>query len=407
MLPCARIQAVIDLLEDVTATEAAADVVLRRFFSKRRYAGSKDRRFVTEMFYAIIRDWGYLGDIADRDPRKMVLAHTESDELFNGEVHGPAKIDAAEKKFLENIPPREALHHLLNYPLWLEDRLKARFGDNFESAVRALNGRAELNLRVNKSRDKVEAFLEEKSIAYTSGKFAAGALILEGQPRITDWPIYKQGLVEIQDEAAQFAVELCDLAPGQQVMDYCAGAGGKTLAAASILKNKGQIYACDVSAKRLKDLKPRAKRAKSHIIQPHVLKEDKSALLPYVGKIDRVIVDVPCSGSGTWRRSPELKWRLTEKKFNSYIKLQVQLLDEAWKYVKDGGRMIYMTCSLFEDENEAQISAFLTRTEGVELVPLELESAATLKGCLQLTPPQHDTDGFFVAVLQKKDILPS
>lgn len=403
MIPSARIQAVIDLLNDVAATDAAADVVLRKFFSKRRYAGSKDRRFVTEMFYEIIRDWGYLGDVSGKDPRKMVLAHLGQDDLFEGGTHGPANTDAGEKAFLENIPPRESLHHRLNYPLWLEDRLKARFGDKFESAVRTLNGRAGLTLRINRNREKVEAFLKENDVGFTPGKLAQSALILEGQPRITEWPIYKQGLVEIQDEAAQYAVEICELEPGQQVMDYCAGAGGKTLAVASLMKNKGQIYACDVSEKRLKDLKPRAKRAKAHIVQPHILKGERRGLIPYVGKIDRVIIDVPCSGSGTWRRSPELKWRLNEKKLAHYISLQTEIMDQAWAYVKAGGRMIYMTCSLFEDENEAQISAFLTRTEDAELVPLKPDNATSL----QLTPSEHDTDGFFVAVLEKKAILPS
>jgi len=280
MLPSAQIEAVIDLTEQVAISLSengpAADILVRKYFRDRRYAGSKDRRRVTELVYNIIRRWGYLVDITDRDVRRMVMAQlklTDDDpyQYFTGEKHAPDALTDDEKKFLETVVPENEEHHRLNYPLWLEPALKERFGDKFVQEMTALNERAPLTLRIARNAEKILGYLNDNHIGYSRGIHANSAIILDQQQQIRDWPIYRKGMVEIQDEAAQLAVKYVQLEPGQQVMDLCAGAGGKALAAAGYMKNKGQIYAFDISESRLKELKVRAKRSKHHIFQSHVL----------------------------------------------------------------------------------------------------------------------------------------
>jgi 16S rRNA (cytosine967-C5)-methyltransferase len=248
--------------------------------------------------------------------------------------------------------------------------------------------------------------LVDKKIQYEKGIHANSAIIIKDHVQIRDWPIYRNGLVEIQDEAAQLAVKYVELKPGQQVMDLCAGAGGKSLAAAGYMKNKGQIYAFDISENRLKDLKVRARRAKHHIFQSFVLtpKNRSAKLGEFKEKMDRVILDVPCSGSGTWRRNPENRWRLRQESLGEYINIQRSLMKEAWDAVKIGGRVAYMTCSVFKDENESQIEWFLIEHENANLIPIRKQGIEQLEGTLQLSPFSRGTDGFFVAILEKQAI---
>ncbi len=419
MLEPARIQAAIEILdqlaESLSGDGPSADVLIRKYFRTRRYAGSKDRRAVTGLVYDVIRDWGFLSEVSDGSVRKMVLLTLGDDVLFSGQDHAPAAISDDERHFLTESHEKHP-HHRLNYPLWLESRLQARFGDNFVAELESLNGRAPFDLRVNKGKttvEEVENFLKDQGVEYRRGKWAEAALIVKDNPRIDGWDIYKDGLVEIQDEAAQLAVDLCAIKPGQQVMDLCAGAGGKTLAMAARMDNKGQIYAFDNNHHRLKDLKPRAKRANVRILQGRHLDtaggKRQKILSEYLEKMDRVILDVPCSGSGVWRRNPELKWRLDEEKLRHYCRIQKNLLAEGWAFVKPGGWLVYMTCSLFQDENEQQVTGLLNKTGDAKLVPYaesygrtELKTLSSLPECLALSPRSHGTDGFFVAILEKK-----
>ena len=418
MLPSARIEAVIELTAKVAISlstdGASADVLVRKYFSERRYAGSKDRRYVTELLYDIIRRWGFLFDITKGSPRLMVmtqLALIDDDpaQYFTGEKHAPDAMTDDEKSFLEAVEPEVDQHHRLNYPKWLEADLMERFGDKFVQEMVALNERAPLTLRIARSSEKILAYLNDNHVDYERGIHANSAIILKQQQQIRDWPIYKKGLVEIQDEAAQLAVKYVELKPGQQVMDLCAGAGGKALTAAGYMKNKGQIYAFDVVESRLKELKTRAKRSKHHIFQSHVLtaKNRWQKLSEFDEKMDRVILDVPCSGTGTWRRNPENKWRLTPEKIVEYTKIQKDLLAEAWKAVKVGGRIAYMTCSVLKSENENQVTAFLETHENATLIPIRKNGIEALEGTLQLSPFSRGTDGFFVAIIEKQDIKPS
>lgn len=419
MIESARVQAAIEILDQVASSLSgdgpSADVLIRKYFRTRRYAGSKDRRSVTDMVYLVIRDWGFLSDVATGDIRKMMLLTLGDAGLFTGQDHAPAQVTEDERQFLSEKHEKQP-HHIQNYPLWLEGRLQQRFTDNFDAELESLNARAPFDLRVNLAKTtpaNVEDFLKSEGIEYKKGKWAGTALILSGNPRIDPWKIYKNGQVEIQDEAAQLAVEISDFKAGQQVMDLCAGAGGKTLAAAAYMGNKGQIYAFDNNYNRLKDLKPRAKRANVRILQGQHIDtaggKRQQILSEYKGRMDRVILDVPCSGSGVWRRNPELKWRLGEESLLKYCRIQKNLLSEGWKFVKPGGRMIYMTCSLFHDENETQVTAFMAENEDAKLVPYtiqyknkELKTLSSLVECLALSPYTHGTDGFFVAILEKK-----
>ena len=413
MLPSATIEAVIDLTAQVSTSlkenGPAADVLTRKYFSLRRYAGSKDRRRVTNLLYDIIRRWGYLYEISDGFARRMVLAELalsgdDPKVYFTGEKHAPDLITAEEILFVENVEPEKLEHHRLNYPKWLDATLKDRFGDKFTQEMVALNERAPLTLRIARNAEKIIAFLSEKEIGYERGLHANSAIILNEQQQIRDWPIYRSGLVEIQDEAAQLAVKYVELKPGQQVMDLCAGAGGKALAAAGYMKNKGQIYAFDISENRLKELKIRAKRSKHHIFQSYVLTEKNRVgkLDEFKGKMDRVILDVPCTGTGTWRRNPESRWRISQEKVNNYLKVQKALLEEAWDAVKVGGRIAYMTCSILKAENEEQIERFLLTHATSVLVPIKKNGIEQLSGTLQLSPFSRGTDGFFVAILEKQ-----
>jgi 16S rRNA (cytosine967-C5)-methyltransferase len=413
MLASARIDAVIDLTEEVAKNlkenGAAADVSVRSFFDKRRYAGSKDRRYITNKLYDIIRRWGFLYDISSGLARRMVLAELslcgeDVKSLFTGEQHAPSIVTDEELTFLKTVHPEQEDHHKLNYPLWLEDDLKDRFGDKFEKEMNTFNDRAPLTLRIVRNRKEIEAFLEEKEVEFIPGIHANSALIIQEHVQIRDWAIYKNGLVEIQDEAAQLAVKLAEIKPGQQVMDLCAGAGGKTLAAAAYMQNKGQVYAFDIVENKLKELKTRAKRAKIHILQSRVLtpKNREKTLSDFVGKMDRVIVDVPCSGTGTWRRNPEARWRITKDSVNEYATIQAGLMDEAWQMTKVGGRMVYMTCSILKQENENQIEQFLKNNNDAKLVPIRKQGISSMDGTLLVSPYSRQMDGFYVAILEKQ-----
>jgi len=436
MIEPARIQAAIEILDQVATSLSgdgpSADVLVRKYFRTRRYAGSKDRRAVTKLVYQVIRDWGFLSEVTAGDIRKMVILSlcqltgenvatgkdVDLTTLFTGQNHAPDILSEAEQQFLalkyERLP-----HQRLNYPLWLESRLQERFSHDFEAELESLNERAPFDLRVNSGKStigNVANFLKDQEIDFHPGKWAETALVLSDNPRINEWDIYQDGHVEIQDEAAQLACQLADFKPGQQVMDLCAGAGGKTLAAAAYMENKGQIFAFDNNKRRLKDLKPRAKRANVRILQGRHLDtaggKRQNILSEHTGRMDRVILDVPCSGSGVWRRNPELKWRLSPENLKQYCRIQKNLLAEGWHFVKAGGRMIYMTCSLFYDENEQQITDFLDARQDAKLISYReiyqksnqsagLKTLSPRAECLALSPQTHGTDGFFVAILEK------
>ncbi|MEN3973720.1 RsmB/NOP family class I SAM-dependent RNA methyltransferase [Emcibacter sp. SYSU 3D8] len=419
----ARIQAAIDLVAAVDNSTreggAAADSILRDYFRQRRYAGSKDRRAVGDLLYAVLRrrgelNWRLPGEAT---PARMavllqvILDGADLDGLnarFEGDSHAPAPITAEEAAALHeaagadiSAAPVWASH---NFPAWMTASLERRFGGRLVEELAALEGRAPLDLRVNLLRGTVDDALKLLPDASRSTRLTT-SLRLETAMDISRHISYLGGFIEIQDEGSQIASLLTGAARGMQVLDLCAGGGGKTLAIAALMGNSGQIYAYDTDRRRLDRLRPRAKRADARTIQ---YVESQAKLPP---GMDRVVLDVPCSGTGTWRRNPELRWRLTPERLTELTRLQDTLLDRGAGLVKPGGQLVYMTCSLLPEEGEDRIAAFLERhpdfapaaysacwpaTEGGP--PASLSASPDY---LVLSPATHDTDGFFVAVLQR------
>ena len=436
MTPEARIAATIELLEQVHEAAlsggAAADNIVRGYFRKRRFAGSKDRRDITENIYAILHDYEALawrieacdGAVNGRSLviTRRLLKGENPDVDFTGAGYGAAPLDDAEKHLCARLgelkdPLPEAAG--LNCPAWLEPAFRTRFGDDFAAALQALNSRGQATFRVNSLKMSREAALEQlghddkQLIATTHSPWGLGMAEKSGNLRGS--PLFKKGVLEVQDEASQIACMLVDARPGMQVLDLCAGAGGKSLALAAAMENKGQIYAADINARRLGRLKDRYRRAGARNIQIITLPEGnpqrrEQALKHCLGAMDRVVVDAPCSGTGTWRHNPELRLRTTAAWLEKLRQTQAELLSEAASFVKPGGRLVYMTCSLLAEENEIQLEEFLAAHQGWSMMPFatiwkEAGAGAApgnlsrLDGALQLDP-RDGTDGFFVAILK-------
>ena len=435
MIPSARLQAAIDVLDEVLSQVKsggrASDDAIRTYFRTRRYAGSKDRRAVGELVYGILRDfertkWA-LGE-GEHDSRAYFITHlalsnTLDETLFTGEGHGPSALGEGEKELALKAtslgePPLQAR---TNCPTWLLSMMEDRFKGIVEDELMALNERAPLDLRINTQKftqgKALDLFLNEHFERSVTNHSPQGVR-LPKSPTVTNLKAYSEGFFEVQDEAAQIASLLTGVKPGNTVIDLCAGGGGKSLAMANIMENKGVIHAFDINEKRLKSLGERAKRASAKIVKfQHIEGFDKIAerskeLDKFNGKADVVVLDVPCSGTGTWRRSPELRLRLTEERLTGVVATQKRLMKEGAKLLKPGGRLIYMTCSILEAENEAQIATFLKTREpwrlmGAQKMWVEVLGRSKLKNatlnpkCLQLTPYANGTDGFFVGIIRK------
>lgn len=374
MTPSARVQSSIEILDLIIASVrdngAAADTIIANWFKTRRFAGSGDRRAVRDLIYRAIRTFG---DVPKSGRVAMLgLAADDADlaALFDGSPHGPPAIGASE---------RPAVPSLL--PGWLARIIP-------EDEHEALLERAPFDLRVNilkTTRDAVLPMLEgaEPIDGTANGLRLPDKIPLANRPELN-------GLIEVQDAGSQMIAETCQAKPGQIVIDLCAGAGGKTLALAAEMDGQGALYACDTDRGRLSRLIPRAQVAGAYFVQTRMLnpKRESEILGDLLDSADCVLVDAPCSGTGTWRRNPELRWRLTHARLDAVITLQAYLIDLAATLVKPGGALVYAVCSLIGEEGQAQVDAFLRHQTG-----WTLESARTL------TPSRDKTDGFFVARL--------
>ena len=387
MTPAARLQAAIEILNEVIASALndgpPADSIVTRYFKTRRYAGSKDRRAVRELAFRAIRA------VAERPEtgRAAVLALAKADpsliDLF-GEPRGPeAQVDG------------EPVAETGVVPAWLGPELSPLVGPEEWSA---LLERAPLDLRVNVARTRREEVLGQFEGARSTA-ISPWGLRLPSDSRVDDHPAFAEGLVEVQDEGSQLIALACTPLDGRNVLDLCAGAGGKALALASAAPD-AQILATDSNRSRLSKLQPRADRAGATIAvrlinPPHELEE----LSDVRAQADIVLVDAPCSGSGTWRRNPEGRWRLTPERLDRVVALQSRLLDIAAELVRPGGVIVYAVCSLLSREGAGQIADFLSRRSSwiAEETPF---AAGRLDGVGKLLTPGHDgTDGFFVARL--------
>ncbi|MFC3097639.1 RsmB/NOP family class I SAM-dependent RNA methyltransferase [Alteraurantiacibacter palmitatis] len=391
MTPAARLQSAIEILDAVIAAAAAqgapADRILADWARGNRYAGSKDRRAIRDLVYAAIRTCGPIPAsgraamllLAQRDPQLAAL--------FDGSAHAPAPIGSNEVAAQPGIAPA-----------WLEERLAASGISGDEAA--ALLARAPLDIRVNRLQADPAALVlpvEAESLP------VPGALRLPAGTMVEQWPAFAQGLIEVQDAGSQLACLAAGPQAGETVIDLCAGAGGKTLALAAAMGNQGTLIACDTDRRRLGQLAPRAERAGAQIAHTLLLDpgREAEALADWQGKADLVLVDAPCSGTGTWRRNPESRWRLTPRELERLTALQARLLDIAAALVKPGGRLVYVTCSLLDEEGAGQAAAFLGRNSAFEATRPDVPLGMPRGPGLRLTPHHDGTDGFFIACLAR------
>jgi 16S rRNA (cytosine967-C5)-methyltransferase len=300
-----------------------------------------------------------------------------------------------------------------NYPPWLEPRLRALFGAALPAEMAALNGPAALDLRVNRlkaNRPDARAALARDGVEAVPTPFSPAGLRVRARIPLATLESFKSGAVEVQDEGSQLAALLTQAEPGMRVVDFCAGAGGKTLALAAEMRNKGSLVACDISETRLTRSAQRLRRAGVSNVERRTLSTERDKWVKrHAGGFDRVFVDAPCSGTGTWRRNPDAKWRLEPRDLEELAELQARILESAARLVKPGGRLVYATCSLLPEENDRQVERFLAAATDFALLPIgEVWRNAFGTPCpadgemLHLTPARHETDGFFVAVMARR-----
>ncbi len=424
-----RISAAVEVLAEIAGRHVPATVALQDWGRSHRFAGSGDRAAIGNLVFDALRHkasvcWA----LGEETPRAMVLGtlafHAKSDqaslnEWFSGEKFCPAPLSDAEAKALEAADLNKA-------PDWVRAELPewvaTHFQDNFDEEViaegRALATRPPIDLRVNTlktNRDKVMKALARFNPVPTplspEGVRIAPPDLFGRSANVQADGSYQKGWLEIQDEASQIAARLVFPQAGEQVLDYCAGAGGKTLAMAALMENKGQIFAYDSNRNRLAPIHQRLKRAGVRNVQ--VREPGDDALIDLEARMDRVVVDAPCTGSGIWRRRPDAKWRLTADALDTRKKEQHAVLREAAGYVREGGYLCYITCSLIPEENEAQIYSFLEETDGTfdllsagevweDTFPEDGAKPWSADECsVTLTPATTNTDGFYFAVAER------
>jgi 16S rRNA (cytosine967-C5)-methyltransferase len=464
MTPGARAQAAIEILDAIAMAGPsvqegaqqragrgiAADAVVNAYVRARRYIGSKDRQAITTLVYAVLRhraqlDWwiGYAREGARRgtfgtDSRRRVIAALaileerpadDIAETFDGGKFRPAPLNEAERHLAQTLAGRSLAHPeqpeavQFNAPDWLLPSLRARFGAGLKREMLALNQPAPLDLRVNVlkgTREAAQRELAAGGIKAAPTELSPWGLRVEGRPNLPVHAAFTSGLVEIQDEGSQLAALLVAAKPGMRVCDFCAGAGGKSLALAAAMANKGHIVACDVSGPRLEGATKRLRRAGAHNVERRHLDSERDPWVKrHAGTFERVLIDAPCSGTGTWRRNPDARWKLTPQDVAELRDLQWRILGSAARLVKPDGRLIYVTCSLLPEENERQAEAFAAANPEFKPVALgdvwrealgtkppaihaDRADAGAADPWLRLSPARHGTDGFFVAVFQRK-----
>ncbi len=422
MTPAARLEAAMEILGNIGETHAPVDRFLRDWFRARRYAGSKDRANIGERIFTILRRKASLAyRMGSEHPRALVIAsllaegksEPEIDTLFDGSRYAPAQLSDGERAFL-HTPPRDEppLHVQGDFPQFLESELRQTFGENLLPEMLAMCERAPIDLRVNTlkaSREDVLATLQSDGYAARATLYSPLGIRIpagEGLSSLSRHAAFENGLFEFQNEAAQIASLLADAKPGMRVLDLASGAGGKALALAATMQNKGEIIAADTDSKRLAKIAPRAARAGASIIYTHHITHAQ----PH-GLFDIVFVDAPCSGSGTWRRQPELKWRISQRRIEELNIVQDSLLDDAATKVMHEGHIVYATCSVLPSENEDRISRFLQRHPGFTRVSAAerlarmnpTQSIPGVHDLFRASPYLTGMDGFFASLLMRTE----
>ncbi|PWS35828.1 rRNA cytosine-C5-methylase [Falsiroseomonas bella] len=434
MTPAGRLQAAIDLLAALDAApRRPADAIATDFFRGRRYIGSGDRRAVSELAWGAIRqrlrlDWHLARIGTPPTPRLVLAAHLLLAEgwtlqklggHFTGDRFAPSPLSPEEVSALRRlsgaklVDPEMPEGPRLNLPDWALPGLRARFGEKLAAEAAAMEAEAPLDLRANllrTSRESARLALSGEDIAATPTPLSPWGLRIPERKPVTGTAAFKEGLIEVQDEGSQLIALLTDARPGMRVADYCAGAAGKTLALAAAMDNRGHIVACDVSAARLEGAGRRLRRAGVSNAERHLLEPGDKWRKRRGRSFDRVLVDAPCTGSGTWRRNPDARLRTNATDLAELSAKQAVILEEASELVRPGGRLVYATCSLLPEEDEMQIERFLGRHPDFVMRPVpalwaELCPAVVcpVEGeALALSPARHGTDGFFAAVLERR-----
>ena len=418
MHPKALLDLAATLLREVLKLDAPADMVVSSFFRKNKALGPRERATLAETAYAVLRERTLLQNLAQSgsgplERRLAILAWGGNVGFLRGALSEAelAWLDGTQTIDRSTLP--EAQRH--NLPEWLAQPLQATLGDEFWALAGSLNQSAPLDLRVNTlktNREAVQAALQAAGIESAPTPYSPWGLRLVGKPAINKLEMFTRGDVEVQDEGSQLLALLTEAKRGEMVVDFCAGAGGKTLALGAMMRNTGRLYAFDVSGHRLDALKPRmARSGLSNYYPTQIAHERDERIKRLTGKIDRVLVDAPCSGLGTLRRNPDLKWRQTPKAVAELQEKQTAILNSASRLVKSGGRLVYATCSLLSDENEAITDAFsashpdfvqLSAQEVLEHAGVARASELVQGNLLRLWPHRHATDGFFAAVWVRK-----
>ncbi len=405
-----------EILREVLRLTGPADGTLSHYFRTHPKLGSRERGVIAEAVYAVLRNKRFFTNFSEsgggatmRRLALLGLAETVGVDSLGGlapeEVEWLARITQIDRSALPPVMRAEL-------PQWLYDKLIVQYGeDQTMRMAEALNRPAPLDLRVNSlkaTREEVIAELKLAPIACEPMPFAPLGLRVQKKPSLQNLPLFKSGAIEVQDEGSQLLSQIVGAKRGEMVTDFCAGAGGKSLALGAMMRNSGRLYAFDISDKRLAKLKPRLARSGLSNVHPvRIAHENDTKIKRLAGKMDRVLVDAPCSGLGTLRRNPDIKWRQSPESVLELQQKQAAILSSAARMVKPGGRLVYATCSLLREENEVVVLQFLAAHPDFDLVPMkdvlaEQKIPLEMQDYLILLPHVHRTDGFFAAVLARK-----
>jgi 16S rRNA (cytosine967-C5)-methyltransferase len=415
MHPGALLDLTAELLRSLLRLEQPADALISEFFRRHRALGSRERHTLAETAYAVLRQrllWQHLaqGGSGALERRLAILAWQGGASFLRGALGPHEQTWLAEVEKIDRAALPDKLRH--NLPDWLAGELRSALGDDFWPLVQALAETAPLDLRVNilqARRDEVQRALAEAGIEAVPTPHSPWGLRVEGKPALNKLELFTSGAIEVQDEGSQLLALLTDAKRGEMVVDFCAGAGGKTLALGAAMHSTGRLYAFDVSGHRLAALRPRlARSGLSNVHTVQIAHERDERVKRLAGKVHRVLVDAPCSGLGTLRRNPDLKWRQSPAGVAELAAKQQAILTAAARLLRPGGRLVYATCSLLEAENEAVAAAF-EATSGSEFGRLDAAKALAATGVaepaalvsdgrLRLWPHRHRTDGFFAAL---------
>ena len=440
MTPAARLAATIKIIDEILRSAKPADQVMHAYLQPKRYIGSKDRRAISNLTFVFLRHYARLGwwcetyhvavtgrnfaiiwlAVGERMPLNEIHSH------FGGAAYAPDALTQSDHNLLQKIhgkvmnDKKMPLAIQCECPPLYQHALQNAWGDQFKDEMQALDSEAPLDLRVNTlkaTRDVVFGQLQQDGFQVELTPLSPIGIRVTGRPAFSAHDLYKNGSFEVQDEGSQLLSLLCGVKPGEWGADLCAGAGGKTLALAAVMKNKGRLWACDVDGRRLENAKLRIKRAGVDNVELQPLRDMQDVWIKkHSAKCDFVLIDAPCSGTGTWRRSPFSRWQDLGPSLDKLMEMQSTALNAAAPLIKPGGRLIYATCSLLPQENQNQVKKFLDTYADFAPVPLNtmwtrapatsdlpVPDALDLSShMLSMTPLRHNTDGFFVGVVEKK-----